>query len=472
MPVSPVGLYILCSAERVDEDAREELRKHLAPLERDGLIKSWHAGLLQAGAEVHAVSSERFRQAQVLVLLLSPDLLASAPHVQQAQQALAEQKTVLPVLVRSSLWQQSPIGHLQPLPRDGTAIALAADRDQAWLAVVNELQRALPAAAAPLPPSPRSSQPPAAAAARGDSLPQRLRSLAEHAHDAEIAAAVSALRGGDYVALEAPAGFGASRCIEEVARRCQGAPDMLVHYVPPRTLSGSADAFLEEVYSGLKARAVPLPGTHPRRKRDDWLFKELRDAALVLHGRGQRLVLAIDNVEKFPEPHQAWLHQLLGALAHLADYWVTDPELRAVTVVVAGGEWLQRHLAGTVKASALSPFNKAQPILLGPARVADGDAESAAVVDAVGGHPRLLRWAADRGGHTDGDPAAEPGLFRQQVERFRRAPYRKQLARMLGGDFRDPDLALRWSGWLRVGQPSTGWLGPVLMRLARACVTE
>ena len=47
-----------------------------------------------------------------------------------------------------------------------------------------------------------------------------------------------------------------------------------------------------------------------------------------------------------------------------------------------------------------------------------------------------------------------------------------QLRRLLNGEpaaWRDPDPALRWSGWIRTTEPA-GWLGPVQEALARRTV--
>ena len=93
-----------------------------------------------------------------------------------------------------------------------------------------------------------------------------------------------------------------------------------------------------------------------------------------------------------------------------------------------------------------------------------------AAVEALGGHPELLLWAAGRGGDLHGCPEEEVPLLRQQVERFRASPTRERLARLLRGDataWADPGQALRWSGWLRDPSEGPGWLGPVLAALAQ-----
>jgi hypothetical protein len=320
---------------------------------------------------------------------------------------------------------------------------------------------------------------PARAPAGGDSIAprqsDRLRALVDGAHENEIASAISALLLGEHVAFQVPAGFGASRAVERVARLCQDSAGVIVHYISSRILFSDVNDWLDDIRREL-ARLAPLPGHWTEEKRDLRLFRELRDAARVLHQQGRRLIVCVDDVDRVRAEHQPWVAELLGVFGHLEDYSVTDDSLRSVRVLVAGGEWLHQHLVGRVKATPLSPFNKARRILLGPVQLppAEPDPDVRRVLAEVGGHPELVLWAARHGGRTDGDPAAEDGLFAEQIARFRTEPLRGQIEQMLRGDeatWRDPDLAIRWSGWIKPDQSEQGWLGPVLERLARRVVT-
>src|ERR1700730_4558473 len=54
-----------------------ELEKRLKPLERENLVKGWHRGKLPGGAnEAQEIESHRQR-ANMILLLLSPDYVAS-----------------------------------------------------------------------------------------------------------------------------------------------------------------------------------------------------------------------------------------------------------------------------------------------------------------------------------------------------------------------------------------------------------
>ena len=90
--------------------------------------------------------SSDLAQADIIVFLVSPDLLAT-PYVidieiPAAVRLAAERGTlVLPVLWRGCLWQQTQLAPFQILPEKAVPIAGAEDADAAWLAVAARLGR-------------------------------------------------------------------------------------------------------------------------------------------------------------------------------------------------------------------------------------------------------------------------------------------------------------------------------------------
>ena len=77
-----------------------------------------------------------------------------------------------------------------------------------------------------------------------------------------------------------------------------------------------------------------------------------------------------------------------------------------------------------------------------------------------------------RSGRVGGRPEDELPWLGEQVQRLRQGALGDQVRRLLSGEaaaWRDPDPALRWSGWIRTAEP-VGWLGPVLESLARRAV--
>jgi hypothetical protein len=62
---------------REDETWVQELEKHLSLLARQGIISIWHPRLIAAGADWQHVTDVHFQKASIILLLISPDFLAS-----------------------------------------------------------------------------------------------------------------------------------------------------------------------------------------------------------------------------------------------------------------------------------------------------------------------------------------------------------------------------------------------------------
>ena len=133
-----------------DEVLRNELEVHLAMLKREGAISAWHDRKILAGDELNGQIHVRLSDAQVILLLVSPDFLASAycydVEMTRAMELHVEGRVrVIPVILRPSDWQASaPFAKLMAVPTDGRAITKWLDRDEAWLDVVKQLRTALP----------------------------------------------------------------------------------------------------------------------------------------------------------------------------------------------------------------------------------------------------------------------------------------------------------------------------------------
>lgn len=84
-------------------------------------------------------------ESDMLLVLVSADLL-SCPHRWPALLRIlasfpTERPTVVPVLLRSCNWEQTPLCNRSPLPSNGVPIQQWPDQDAAWLAVVRGLRQ-------------------------------------------------------------------------------------------------------------------------------------------------------------------------------------------------------------------------------------------------------------------------------------------------------------------------------------------
>ena len=68
---------IFCCYAREDEALLNKLKSHLRSLQREGFIDIWHDRNISAGSVWEKEISEQLNDAQVILLLISPDFMNS-----------------------------------------------------------------------------------------------------------------------------------------------------------------------------------------------------------------------------------------------------------------------------------------------------------------------------------------------------------------------------------------------------------
>jgi tetratricopeptide (TPR) repeat protein len=143
-----MGIPIFCAYAKSDEAYRQQLENHLSILKQQGLITFWHNQQGNPGDNLADIIESRLSQASIILLLVSPDFFTSDFYTGPAMQLVwqrqqAREAQVIPIVLRSCLWQQSPIGALPALPIDGRPIRLWRYIDEAWSRVVADVQRVI-----------------------------------------------------------------------------------------------------------------------------------------------------------------------------------------------------------------------------------------------------------------------------------------------------------------------------------------
>lgn len=123
-----------------DEPLRERLEAHLARLKHEGLIEGWHSRCVGAGMERKSEIDQHLKQSALILLLLSPDLLADDTCFHsELQQALCQHQSgnsrVIPILLRPVDWQLATLAGLQHLPKNGKPVTMWKNRDAAWMEI-------------------------------------------------------------------------------------------------------------------------------------------------------------------------------------------------------------------------------------------------------------------------------------------------------------------------------------------------
>ncbi|MBW4567880.1 MAG: tetratricopeptide repeat protein [Tolypothrix carrinoi HA7290-LM1] len=108
-------------------------------------IASWSDRQIVAGQEFKGEINKSLNQAGLILLLVSPDFIASDYHwtveiTRALEQNAAGKASVIPVLLRYADWETPPINKLSPLPSNRKPIKSWNDRDEAFLEVVKGIR--------------------------------------------------------------------------------------------------------------------------------------------------------------------------------------------------------------------------------------------------------------------------------------------------------------------------------------------
>src|SRR2546423_7329297 len=142
---APFSLFYSYAHE--DELLRQHLETHLSLLRRQGLISEWHDRRIAAGTEWKQEIDRHLEMASIILLLISPDFLASDYCYDiEMQRALERHQRgearVIPIVLRPVDWHTAPFGHLQSLPRDGKPVTEWDNRDAAFRDIAQGIRRA------------------------------------------------------------------------------------------------------------------------------------------------------------------------------------------------------------------------------------------------------------------------------------------------------------------------------------------
>ncbi|MEO5731955.1 MAG: TIR domain-containing protein [Byssovorax sp.] len=162
-----MAIDVFISYSPADDAARRTLETHLSALQRGRLIRTWAAHQIGPGREWRAVIDKRLDEAHVVLLLISPDFLASDYcYDVEMKRALERHRAgvarVIPIIVRHVDWRGTPIDGLVMLPEQGRPVSSSGwgTIDKAWTnvaiglrSVVEEMMGSAPSHS---PPSGRS----------------------------------------------------------------------------------------------------------------------------------------------------------------------------------------------------------------------------------------------------------------------------------------------------------------------------
>lgn len=139
---------VVFSYSHVDEELRNELEKHLSPLKRMSQIETWHDRRINPGDVFDTQISQNFAEADIVLLLVSPDFIASNYCYDIEMKNSLErhergEAIVIPVILRTCVWEKLPFGKLLAATPDGKPILKYTHIDDGFVEVVNAVSKAL-----------------------------------------------------------------------------------------------------------------------------------------------------------------------------------------------------------------------------------------------------------------------------------------------------------------------------------------
>ena len=143
---------VFYSYSHADAELRTELDKQLSTLKRNEVIDDWFDGEIVAGTEWEEQILNNLNTADVILLLVSADFLASN-FINNVELKRAIERhnrgeaRVIPIILRPCDWHDlpsgSPMGKLQALPKAAKAITTWSNQDEALLDVVKGIKTAV-----------------------------------------------------------------------------------------------------------------------------------------------------------------------------------------------------------------------------------------------------------------------------------------------------------------------------------------
>lgn len=137
---------VFISYSHDDEEDLLELNKHLTLLQRHDVLSVWHDRYIRAGDEFDNVISDELEAADIVLLLVSVNFLASnycyeIEMTRAMERHHAGETTVIPIIIKHcDNWQSAPFGKLNAAPPGGKPIEDFSTKDKGFTEVARMIR--------------------------------------------------------------------------------------------------------------------------------------------------------------------------------------------------------------------------------------------------------------------------------------------------------------------------------------------
>ncbi|WP_068816313.1 TIR domain-containing protein [Phormidesmis priestleyi] len=149
--MTDVKVKVFFSYSHEDESLRDELAKHLKPLERQNKIEAWHDRKIDPGTDWREELDRQLNSADIILLLVSPSFVHSdfcyCTELEQARKRHdAGEACIIPIFLRPldlEALEGTPLQTLQGLPEPSKPITKWDNRDEALVLVARGIRIAV-----------------------------------------------------------------------------------------------------------------------------------------------------------------------------------------------------------------------------------------------------------------------------------------------------------------------------------------
>ncbi len=138
---------VFISYSHKDKNLKDKLETHLSNLKDQDLISSWHDNQIKAGKDWKKEIDEHLKCADIILLLVSPDFLASKSCKAELKEAMkrreSENINVIPIILHPCDWKNTKFAKLQAIPEAGKPVVLYTNQNKAFLNIIDELRSIL-----------------------------------------------------------------------------------------------------------------------------------------------------------------------------------------------------------------------------------------------------------------------------------------------------------------------------------------
>lgn len=141
-------IKVFISYAHADENYKDDLKKHLSGLKRNGIINEWNDRYIIPGKKWDAEIKRNLEESQIVLFLISSDFMSS-DYINDVEIARTIERygksevVIVPIIIRACDFSSLSLSDFQALPIDAKAISSWNNEDEAWVDVIKGIKNVI-----------------------------------------------------------------------------------------------------------------------------------------------------------------------------------------------------------------------------------------------------------------------------------------------------------------------------------------